>query len=69
MAFRDASFHIFVEVMPNAADFLETEYWDKDYKEERNVKEHDDADWDWLDGETWEEEDAEWDAWSSDNKH
>lgn len=43
--------------MKGAGEWLETEWWDKEYKEEQGVKEHDDADWDWIDGETWEEKD------------
>jgi len=48
--------------MKGAGEWLETEWWDKEFKEKHGVKEHDEADWDWIDGETWEEKDVEQDA-------
>lgn len=59
LGFQEKSLHIFVEIMKDAGEWLETEWWDKEYKEEKGVKEHDDADWDWMDGETWEEKDQD----------
>ena len=59
LEFLGVAAHIFVEIMPDAGEWLETEWWDKEYKEEKGVKEHDDADWDWMDGETWDEKDVD----------
>jgi len=54
LGFQEHSFHIFAEIMKGAGEWLETEWWDKEMKKNMHVKEHDDADYDWLDGETWE---------------
>jgi len=59
LAFREKSMHIFLEIMKDAGEWLETEWWDAEYKEKRGIKDHDDADWDWLDGESWDEKAAE----------
>jgi len=68
MQFYEKSCHFFVEIKPKAAEFLETEWWDKEWKEHKGVKEHDDADWDWKDGETWEEKSEEDDKEEVDHK-
>jgi len=33
LAFQEGSMHIFAEIMKNAGNWLETEWWDKEYKE------------------------------------
>ena len=51
--FDGGRMHLFAEIQDGVAQWLETEWWDKKYKEEKGVEEHDQADWDWIDGETW----------------
>lgn len=47
-----------IHVGRDAEVFLEEEFWDEEYKEEKGIG-HDKADWDWIDGEVWEDKEAE----------
>ena len=48
-----------MEIMKGAEELFETEWWDAEMKKNMHVEEHDHADYDWLDGETWEEKTEE----------
>lgn len=47
-----------MHVGSDADHFLEEELWDEAAKEEKGIG-HDKADWDWVDGELWEDKEAE----------
>lgn len=51
--------HVFMQVEQNAAEFLEVEFWDDEEKDKDHLEMHDKAEWDWKDGENWEENDAQ----------
>lgn len=54
LSFIDGAMHIFLEIYKNAGKWLEEEWWDDDHKDRMHIPEHDSADWDWKDGETWD---------------
>jgi hypothetical protein len=50
--------HAFVHIGQDLDHFLEEEFWDQETKDEKGIG-HDKADWDWVDGELWEDKEAE----------
>lgn len=57
--FKEGSMHVFLQIEQNAQKVLEEEFWDAEEKGRQHLDQHDDAEWDWIDGESWEEKDIE----------
>lgn len=55
VAFKEGSMHVFIQVEQDADKFIEEEFWDEDAKEAHHLEDHDEAEWDWKDGENWSE--------------